>query len=232
MNEKSERSHSPPFGETSESIQENIAQSAGKLLETTKSNNINEHQQHSPSPSSSSEYSTDDSSQNADGPAKSTVPYERLVNDDEEEEDDDQYLEQPKKLPIDSSPKPQAQLTTNTNDRVKCISTNGYNSHGSSITTKSSSDNSGSVRTNSGSDNEEESDEEHYNNSSATNTTINNTNHSSYSTRNANLYRNQDLNYQTAKYSETTQKKGELHGQISRFKHLPTEGRLLSDLLY
>lgn len=43
----------------------------------------------------------------------------------------------------------------------KLVPNNGYNSHGSSTTTKSSSDNSGSVRTGSGSEIDEESDEEH-----------------------------------------------------------------------
>lgn len=241
-NENQDRSISPPFGETSESIQENVGQSAGKLLETkkhstkttTKShkqaalnyfpNNDDNQQQSSSSPtSSSSDCSTDDDSSKH----KSDVPYVPLINDDEEE----QTIEQPKKSPIDSSnqlaktssqlslPPTSSQSTSTTNDRVKYFPTNGYNSHGSSITTKSSSDNSGSIRTNSGSDNDEESDEEPYNNSSVTNNTNTNL---SYPSMNRNIqqpnsysYRNRNFNNQT---SESAQKNDEQHLQINRIK--------------
>ena len=106
--------------------------------------------------------------------SETNIPYETLVND---EDDDEAPVEQQQpKQPVSESTillnkalpatyGTQSLSATSTYERSKCVSNNGYNSHGSSITTKSSSDNSGSVRTNSGSDNDEESDEEHYNNS-------------------------------------------------------------------
>ena len=103
---------------------------------------------------------------------KTNIPYETLLNDEDE---DEEMTEQPTKLATESSTLLNKNLSqtygtqSTTNERAKYLSNNGYNSHGSSITTKSSSDNSGSIRTNSGSDNDEESDEEHYNNSTASN---------------------------------------------------------------
>jgi hypothetical protein len=188
-----DRSNSPPFGDTSESIQHNIAQRAGRLLESNKNHlnsmnnnksheqaainyfpNDNDNQPRSSSPSSS-DFSTDDSSTSnkcVDDNEKSNIPYEKLLNDEDE---DEEIIEQPTKLVTESSTLLNKNLSqtygtqSTLNERSKCITNNGYNSHGSSITTKSSSDNSGSIRTNSGSDNDEESDEEHYNNSTASN---------------------------------------------------------------
>jgi hypothetical protein len=137
--------------------------------------NDNDNQRRSLSPSTSSDCSTDDSSTSnkcPDDNDKIDIPYEKLLNDEDE---DEEIIEQPTKLVTESSTllnKNHSQTygtQTTINERSKCISNNGYNSHGSSITTKSSSDNSGSIRTNSGSDNDEESDEEHYNNSTASN---------------------------------------------------------------
>jgi hypothetical protein len=136
--------------------------------------NENDTEQRSLSPSSSSDCSTDDSSTSnkcQEDTEKTDIPYEKLLND----EDDDEFIEQPTKLLTESSTLLNKTLSqtygtqTTTNERGKYLAHNGYNSHGSSITTKSSSDNSGSIRTNSGTDNDEESDEEHYNNSTLAN---------------------------------------------------------------
>ena len=123
---------------------------------------------------SSTDGSTSDSSNSNKPDSKSTVPYETLLD-----EDDDTISEPTKKslteattLLNKNSQTYGTQSTASPCERSKCLPTNGYNSHGSSITTKSSSDNSGSVRTNSGSDNDEESDEEHYNNSTLANNSL------------------------------------------------------------
>lgn len=139
-------------------------------------NEINDNKQRSVSPSSSDCSTSDTSTSNKshDDNTKTNIPYETLLNDDE----DEQILEQTKKPVNESSTllnKTQTQTygtqtTTNIQyERSKYLPNNGYNSHGSSITTKSSSDNSGSIRTNSGTDNDEESDEEPYNNSALSN---------------------------------------------------------------
>lgn len=136
------------------------------------------------SESKSSESSTSSSSTSTTDPQSSnkfdstTIPYQKLC-----EEDDDNET-----LPVQPEPKTNINESTNllsknqsttygtqtnnklaTSDRARYLQNNGYNSQGSSVTTKSSSDNSGSVRTNSGSDNDEESDEEHYINSALAN---------------------------------------------------------------
>lgn len=123
---------------------------------------------------SSTDGSTSDSSNSNKLDVKSTIPYEKLLD-----EDDDTISEPTKKslteattLLTKNSQTYGTQPTASPCERSKCVATNGYNSHGSSATTKSSSDNSGSVRTNSGSDNDEESDEEHYNNSTLANTSL------------------------------------------------------------
>lgn len=109
---------------------------------------------------------------------KTNIPYEKLINDDD---NDEELIEQTKIKPLTESTtllnkNPShtygTQSTTTINnsfERSKFVPNHGYNSHGSSITTKSSSDNSGSIRTNSGTDNDEESDVEPYNNSTVSN---------------------------------------------------------------
>ena len=182
------RVSSPPFGDTSESIQNGIAHSAGVLLELNTRHRSSpsmtthgESHERSVSSSSSDCSSSDSSASNEDQrttrkvDSETNIPYEKLINDDDGDEVDPP-VEQPPKQPVSESTillnktlpptyGTQSLSATSSYERSKCVSNNGYNSHGSSITTKSSSDNSGSVRTNSGSDNDEESDEEHYNNS-------------------------------------------------------------------
>ena len=134
---------------------------------------------------SSSDCSSSDSSisnkceENNDN--NTNIPYEKLSNDDEDDNDDNALIEQSKMSSTESETFLHTNLSqindtqstkSNSNERSKFVPNNGYNSHGSSITTKSPSDNRGSIRTNSGTDNDEESDEEHYNNSSLSNNSL------------------------------------------------------------
>ena len=222
------------------------------------SNDNNDDPQRSLSPSSSSECSTDDSSTSnkcLEDIEKSNIPYEKLLNDEDEEEQE--LNEQPSKLLGESSTLLNKHLSqtygtqSTTTERGKCISTNGYNSHGSSITTKSSSDNSGSIRTNSGSDNDEESDEEHYNNSTASTNSLSiysQTNDSSihqkkfhemrYSSNEERIFtkkivlfcpfagegNNYPLRQSNSTCLEQIENKDKAHLQVPRLKQLPNDG--------
>jgi len=105
------RPRSPPFGETSESIQEGVAQSAGILLETKKkSTKTKKHEQavldyfpkdeQKDRSRTSSSSSSDDSSSNESSKGKSddypNIPYKTLSNkeDDEDECEDEEDEEQ------------------------------------------------------------------------------------------------------------------------------------------
>ncbi|CAF4723539.1 unnamed protein product, partial [Rotaria socialis] len=229
------RTRSPPFGDTSESIQHGIAQSAGILLELNKNpdhhhhhqskstmktstksheqavinyfpnDNENTNKQRSLSPSSSDCSTSDTSTSNKSHGenTKTNIPYEKLVNDDDNNEDG-QVIEQTKKPLTEStillnknhSQTYGTQSTTNIHyERSKYLSNNGYNSHGSSVTTKSSSDNSGSIRTNSGTDNDEESDEEHYNNSTLSNNPLSMSSSHNIDTSMKSLNKTSDIQY-------------------------------------
>ncbi|CAM4897640.1 unnamed protein product [Rotaria socialis] len=229
------RTRSPPFGDTSESIQHGIAQSAGILLELNKNpdhhhhhqskstmktstksheqavinyfpnDNENTNKQRSLSPSSSDCSTSDTSTSNKSHGenTKTNIPYEKLVNDDDNNEDE-QVIEQTKKPLTEStillnknhSQTYGTQSTTNIHyERSKYLSNNGYNSHGSSVTTKSSSDNSGSIRTNSGTDNDEESDEEHYNNSTLSNNPLSMSSSHNIDTSMKSLNKTSDIQY-------------------------------------
>ncbi|CAF3485326.1 unnamed protein product [Rotaria sordida] len=273
------RTRSPPFGDTSESIQQGIAQSAGILLELNKkqdnyhqhkttmknnnksheqavinyfpndddddNNNNNTKQRSSSSSSSSSDCSTSDSSTSnkcQDDNTQTNIPYEKLSND--EDNDDNNELIETTKKPLTESTillnKNHSQTygtqqsTTNIPyERSKYLPNNGYNSHGSSVTTKSSSDNSGSIRTNSGTDNDEESDEEHYNNSTLSNnqysTTLPRTKDTSIKSLNKThdikySYINEQNNYRSSRLNTThleqTNNNDEFHLQVPRMKQL------------
>ncbi|CAF3849052.1 unnamed protein product [Rotaria magnacalcarata] len=230
------RTRSPPFGDTSESIQHGIAQSAGILLELNKNSdhhhhhhqskstmktstksheqaainyfpndNENTNKQRSLSPSSSDCSTSDTSTSNKshEENTKTNIPYEKLVNDDDNNEDE-RVIEQTKKPLTEStillnknhSQTYGTQSTTNIHyERSKYLSNNGYNSHGSSVTTKSSSDNSGSIRTNSGTDNDEESDEEHYNNSTLSNNPLSMSSSRNKDTSMKSLNKTNDIQY-------------------------------------
>ncbi|CAF2735418.1 unnamed protein product [Rotaria sp. Silwood2] len=271
-NNKNRTRSPPPFGDTSESIQQGIAQSAGILLELNKKqdnhqqqhqhktimkNNNKSHEQavinyfpnddddnnkQRSSSSSSSDCSTSDSStsnKSQDDNTKTNIGYEKLLNEDD---NDEELIEQTKKPLTESTTLLNKnhtqtygtqQSTTNTPyERSKYLPNNGYNSHGSSITTKSSSDNSGSIRTNSGTDNDEESDEEPYNNSTLSNNphsmtssrtkdtsmkSLNKTNDIQYS------YLNEQDNYQSSRSNTTRVEQisnNEPHLQVPRMKQL------------
>ncbi|CAF1531426.1 unnamed protein product, partial [Adineta steineri] len=152
-------------------------------------------------------------------------------NNDKEEEE---LTEQPKKPVTESTTLLNKNLsqtygTQSTNERSKYLPNNGYNSHGSSITTKSSSDNSGSIRTNSGSDNDEESDEEPYTTNSTplndhhttSSKTINKSNDIRYS------YSNEQTSYQSERSyairSEQIGNNDEHHLQVPRLKQAPND---------
>ncbi|CAF1236964.1 unnamed protein product [Adineta ricciae] len=258
-NSNKTRSTSPPFGHTSESIQQGIAQSAGILLELNKKQHqqkssmktnyqshdrttldsylLNENEtkkQRSVSASSSaSDCSTSDSSSSNkrdDACEKSNIPYKTLTND--ENEDNEVLSEQTEKPATESTflnkNYSQTYGTQSISERSKYLPNNGYNSHGSSITTKSSSDNSGSIRTNSGSDNDEESDEEPFNNSSISNNSnstsskcINKPNDIRYSySSGQNSYQSRRTNNSR---SEQIGNNDEHHLQVPRFKQLPND---------
>ncbi|CAF1007234.1 unnamed protein product [Adineta steineri] len=265
-NSNKTRSSSPPFGNTSESIQQGIAQSAGVLLElnkkhhhqknsmknnnksherTLKTDDNNKPRSISSSSSSSSDCSTSDSStsnKHHENNDQTSIPYEKLLNDDDDEdgnnndkEEEEELAEQPKKLITESTTLLNKNLsqtygTQSTNERSKYLPNNGYNSHGSSITTKSSSDNSGSIRTNSGSDNDEESDEEPY----TTNSTPLNDHHTTSSSKTINKsndirysYSNEQTSYQSGRSyairSEQIGNNDEHHLQVPRLKQAPND---------
>ncbi|CAF3505310.1 unnamed protein product [Rotaria sp. Silwood1] len=234
------QARSPPFGDTSESIQQGIAQSAGILLELNKKQDNHHHHHHqlqhkitmknnksheqavinyfpnddvdddnnkqrsssSSSSNDSSNYDSSTSNKCEDDNTKTNIPYEKLLND---EDNDDELIEQTKKPLTESTillnknhtqTYGTQQSTTNIPyERSKYLPNNGYNSHGSSITTKSSSDNSGSIRTNSGTDNDEESDEEHYNNSTLSNNSLSMTSSRTKDTSIKSLNKTNDIQY-------------------------------------